>query len=216
MEERMEEAKKLVEEMNKDENLSEAEEMIKDNKITFSYNDKKYRVHLLDSFEKEELNNLRRKKFNSMLQEKDEKGNYVYLFAEDLMKVLKERGKDVEKNREEINSLQAEERDLRKKLGEALDNNEGDTVLENYRDKIKENIIRQSILDTQNTLWLESSFENVLEEYVYKIITYLSSKILEEGIWKKLFSSIEDFENCKDEKLLIELGKRAVPIQYLK
>jgi hypothetical protein len=57
--------------------------------------------------------------------------------------------------------------------------------------------------------------ESVLEEYVYKIITYLSSEVLEDGTWKKLFASIEEFESCKDEQLIIELGKRAVIIQYL-
>jgi hypothetical protein len=213
---RLEDAQKIVEEMTKDKDLTEAEEMIHNNKITFSYNEKKYRVHLLDSSDREELDVLRRKKFNSMLQEKDDKGNYVYLSSKKLIKVLKERDDiDIEKSLEELKKISSEIFDLQKKLGESESQNEGETILKNYHDKIAELLIRQSIIETQNTLLLSFSLENVLEEYVYKIITYLSSETLEEGIWKKLFASIEEFEKYKDEQLIIELGKRAVIIQYL-
>lgn len=216
MEDRMEKAKEIVESMDKDKDLNEIEEWIKDNRITFIYNDKNYRVHLLSISEKEELDKLRRKKFNSMLQEKDEKDNFVYLFSKDLIRILKDRGIDIEKDREELQKLQSMELDLQKKLGEALANNEGDSILQNYRELIKTNQFQQSIIETNIILLLECSFENTLEEYTYKIITYISSEVLEDGIWKRLFSSMEEFENCKEDELIIELGKRAIPIQYYK
>jgi hypothetical protein len=61
------------------------EELIKDNKIIFTYKDKKYRVRLLNLSEKEELDTLRRKKFGQLLKDKD------ILLEKDLIAQYKER-----------------------------------------------------------------------------------------------------------------------------
>jgi len=53
MENRMEEAKKIVENMDQNSDLAKLEGMVRDNKIEFLYNEKEYRVRLLNQREKE-------------------------------------------------------------------------------------------------------------------------------------------------------------------
>lgn len=212
---REEQAKKIVEEMNKDINLAMIEEMIKDNNIKFTFDGKEYRVRLLNNMEKEELNILRVKKFNSMLQEKDDKGNYVYLTEKNLIDILKIRGDiDIDKLNEDIKKLDTEEKNLQLNLGEALSKDEPISILENYRNQINEIEIKKSIINTQKTLLLKFSLESQLLDYIARLITYLSSDIFVDGEWNRLFNNLDDFENFKNDKLKERLAIYSMLLQY--
>jgi hypothetical protein len=207
MEQRLEEAKKIVEEMNRDAAIRKIEELIKDNMIEFTYKEKQYRVRLLNLSEKEELDMLRRKKFGQLMQDKD------IMMAKDLIRVYKERGIDIEELNEQIKKLDAEEKDLMLSLGESLSKNEGDKVLASYEEKVQAIRIQRQVLFTQKTLMLDYSLENQLENYVYQIITYLASEVKDGNEWKKVFSSMEEFKKFSDEALISQLGQYSVLLQ---
>jgi hypothetical protein len=208
-------AEEIVKEMEENFQLSKIEELIKDNAIQFDYNEKKYRVRLLGMSEKDELDSLRRKKFNSMLQEKDEQGNYVYLKEVALIKILKERGDvDIEAIEDKINKLNAEAVNLQLRLGEAISKNDNELVLNTYKDQIEE-ILKHKIptLRTEKNLWLGFSLENALLSFVSQVITYLSSEVLEEDKWVKVYKSFKEFQENNDETLMNQLAMYSMVLQ---
>jgi hypothetical protein len=208
-------AEEIVKEMEENFQLSKIEELIKDNAIQFDYNEKKYRVRLLTMSEKDELDSLRRKKFNSMLQEKDEKGNYVYLKESALIKLLKERGDvDIEAIEDKINKLNAEAVNLQLRLGEAISKNDNELVLNTYKDQIEE-ILKHKIpsLRTEKNLCLGFSLENALLSFVSQVITYLSSEVLEEDKWVKVYKSFKEFQENNDETLMNQLAMYSMVLQ---
>ena len=208
MDERLLDAEGLVDKMSKEKNLSDVEEMIKDNKVLISYKDKQYRIKLLGVREKEELNQLKLKKFGQLIKDKD------ILLEKDLIQQYKDRGMEFDKSDEEIKKLNAEERDCYIQLGEAISKNSGDTVLKTFEDKIKELQYKKRVLDTQRTLLLQYSLENQLEEYVMKGITYLATEVELENKWVRAFPLLEDFLMCEDEELIVKLGMCALALNY--
>jgi len=209
MENKLVEAKKIVEEMNKETDLNKVEEMIKDNKISFEHNEEKYRVRLLNLKEKEELDSLRRKKFGQLIKDKD------ILLEKDLIQQYKERGINIEEINDNIKKYDKEELDLQLRLGEAISKNEGEIILKEYSGKIEDLRIKKSVLNTQKTLLLEFSLENQLLNYVAEIITYLSLDIYKEEKWKRMFNTFDEFQNYEDEKLINKAGSYSMILQYL-
>jgi len=203
------EAEKIVKEMNEDKDLLFAENLIRDNKIEFEYEDKKYRIRLLTIAEKNELERLRTKKFGQLIQDKD------ILFEKDLIKVLKERGIDVDAINDEIKKLDAEEISLQVKLGESISKNEGEIILKSYKEQIEELRKRKAMLNTQKTLLLRFSFENQLLNYVSMVITYLSLDELKDGTWQRMFSTLEDFENYDNGNLINKAAIYSMTLQYI-
>ena len=207
MEDRLVDAEKIVKSMDDDINLKRVEEFIKDNKITFDYEGKQYRVKMLNLREKEELDILRRKKFSQLLQAKDDQNNYVYLLEKDLIKVLKDRGMNIDEIDDDLKKLDSEFSRIQLELGESLSKNEGEAILKTYEDNIQAIISQKQILSTQRNLLLTYSLENCLENYVYQVITFLSLEKLEDELWIKAFDTLEDFQNYKDENLIIKAGQ---------
>lgn len=212
----MDEAKAIVESMEKEKKLSQIESMIRNNCVEFDYNNEKYRVRLLTNKEKEELQLLRIKKANSMSQEKDENGNYVYLTEKALIKIFKDRGDvDLDKNEEELKKLDAEENILQLKLGEEIANNASEEIFEELKKQIEEIRIKKTILNTQKALILESSFENTLLAYTAKVITYLSTDVMIDEKWERKWKTLEDFESEKEDNLITQAAQISMFLQYL-
>lgn len=203
-------AERIVSDMAKELELSRIEELIKDNKITFNYDEKKYRVRLLNLAEKEELDTLRRKKFGQLMKDKD-----IFL-EKDLIIQYKDRGIDIEQEIDEpIKKINTEELDLQIKLGEAISKNEGETILKTYKEQIEELRTKRQILNTQKNLLLEFSLENALLNFVAQTITYLSLEEKKDGIWQRMFESLETFQKYPDEKLINKAGSYSMILQYL-
>jgi hypothetical protein len=210
METRLEDAEKIVKDMNMESGLAKVEELVKENKISFIHNEKKYRVRLLNLEDKEELDMLRRKKFGQLLKDKD------ILFEKDLIVAYKDKGIDIEMEIDDkFRKLVAEEFNLQIQLGEAISKNEGETILKNYKEQIEQLRSQKNILNTQRTLLLTYSLENALESFVYQVITYLASEIQMDEKWIKVFKSLEEFQRCEDEKLISKLGSYAVLLQLV-
>jgi len=209
MEEKLKDAERIVADMEKETELSRVEELIKDNRITFDYKDKKYRVRLLNLAEKEELDTLRRKKFGQLMKDKD-----IFL-EKDLIIQYKERGIDIDELDDQIKKLNAEDLDLQVKLGESISKNEGETILQTYKEQIVELRTKKQILNTQKNLLLEFSLENSLLNYVAQVITYLSLEEKKDDKWQRMFSTLEAFQIYEDGQLINKAGSYSMLLQYI-
>ena len=203
-----EEAGKILDEMNSKFELDKMSELIKDNKVDFKYKDKDYRVRLLTMKDKEELDELRRKKFTQLLKDPD------VIFEKDLVTLYKAKGIDIDAIKEEISKLEAERIMIELKLGEALSKNSGDAILKTYHDEIQKNNYIIQVKLIQKSDLVAYSFENTLMNYVAKLITYLSLDISENDKYNRAFKTIEDFDNCEDEILIGKATKYALTLQY--
>jgi hypothetical protein len=209
MDEKLRDAEQIVKEMEKETELSKIEELIKDNKITFEYKDKKYRIRLLNLAEKEELDILRRKKFGQLMKDKD-------IFMEkDLIIQYKERGINIDELDEQIKKLNSEDLDLQIKLGESISKNEGEPILKTYKDQILELRTKKQIINTQKNLLLQFSLENSLLNYVAQVITYLSLDIKKEDKWQRMFLTLEAFQTYEDNELIDKAGSYSILLQYI-
>jgi hypothetical protein len=209
MENRLNEAQRIIKEMEKETELSKVEELIKDNKISFEHDKKQYRVRLLNLSEKEELDMLRRKKFGQLLKDKD------ILLEKDLIEDYKQRGIDIVDLDEQLKKLNAQDIDFQLKLGEAIAKNEGDTIFNNYREQIESVRNQKKEINAQKTLLLQFSLENALLNYVAQVITYLSLDVCENSNWKRMFSNLEEFQKYHDEQLINKAGQYSMYLQYL-
>lgn len=209
MEDRLEQANKIVTEMEKETELSKVEELIKDNRITFIHKEKQYRVRLLNLKEKQDLDELRRNYFGKLLQ------NENILMEKDLIIQYKKRGIDIEEINDQIKKINAEELGLQLNLGEAISKNEPENILKTYEDQIKELRMKKQILNTQKNLLLEFSLEHTLENYVYQIITFLSLEEKKEDGWRRMFDNLETFQLHEDESLINKAGSYSILLQYV-
>lgn len=211
---RKELAEKIVKNSQKESGMNRAEQLIKDNKIQFEYDGKKYRCRLLTNFEKDEINILRMKKMNSMLQEKDEHGNYVYLTEKALIKLLKERGDgDIAEIEEETKKVDAEINALALKLGENIANKSSDNILEEQHNQIRDLETRKQIIETQRTMMLSTSIENQIFGFMAKVIACYSTEIEVEGTWEKAFKNVEEFDKAEDD-LVTKIAINSSILQY--
>jgi len=204
-----EEAEKILKDMNSKYELDKMETLIKDNKVDFIHNDKQYRIRLLSLRDKEELDELRRKKFTQLLKDPD------VMFEKDLIKLYKEKGIDIYAIKEDISKLETERINIQLKLGEALSKNSGDPILKTYKEEIEKNIYLTQIKLIQKSDLVAYSFENTLMNYVAKLITYLSLDVLENDKYVRAFKNIEEFDNCEDESLIGKATKYALLLQYV-
>lgn len=209
MEERLNDAERIVKEMEKETDLSRMEELIRDNKITFDYKENKYRIRLLNLSEKEELDLLRRRKFGQLMKDKD-----IFL-EKDLISQYKERGINIDELDEQIKKINAEESELQIKLGEAIAKNEAETILVTYKDQIEELRIKRQIINAQKTLLLEFSLENSLLNYVAQVITYLSLEVKKDDRWQRMFISLEEFQKYPEEQLINKAASYSMLLQYI-
>ena len=205
----MDEAKKVLKEIESRGKLGIVEELIKDNMICFNVKEINYRVRLLNLREKEELDNLRRKKFGQLLQDKD------LMLANKLIEVYKERGIDIEAMNERTRKIDSELHENQLLLGESLAKAESETILKAYNDKITVLLAEQNIIYIQKSELLQYSIENQLLNYVAELITYLSTEVEEsEGKYKRMWINLEDFKNCDNMELSDRAGVMTTLLQY--
>lgn len=202
-------AEKIVKDMEKETELSRIEELIRDNKISFDYDEKKYRVRMLNLKEKEELDMLRRRKFGQLIKDKD------ILLEKDLIIQYKERGINIDEIDDQIKKIDVEDFDLQLKLGESISKNENEIILKTYEEQIRELRTQKNILKTQKNLLLEFCLENTLLNYIAQVITYLSLEEQKDDKWQRMFNSLEAFQTYEDEQLIDKAATRSMLLQYL-
>lgn len=203
-----EDAQEILNKFNEDKELAKAEALIIDNKIEFEYEERTYRVRLLNLPEKEELYMLKLSKFGQLLKNKD------ILMEKDLIKTYAERGINIAELTDQIKKLEAEIFDMQFSLGEAISKSEAKTILKTYEDRI--NILKQSkqLLIIQKSSYLSNSLESQLENYEAQFITYLTLEIFDGEKWNKAFKTFEEFKKCEEEELINRAGTRSMFLQY--
>jgi len=209
MDNRLEEAKNIIEGMNEDIDLAHAEELIKDNNISFEYKNNLYRVHLLTYKEKVELDNLRRQKFGELMQDKN------IMLEKTLIEQYKIKGIDIQEEIDnKIKDLSIKETNIQLKLGESLSKKEDDIILKEYKDQIEQIQKEKKVLSAQRALLLEFSLETQLMNYVSSVICYLCLDKMVENKWERIFKTLDEFENYEDEGLLNKAGLHSLFLQF--
>jgi hypothetical protein len=187
-----EEVKKILDQMQEDYQIDKVSELIKDNKIEFEFEEKQYRVRLLNAKEKDELDLMRRRRFGQLLKDKD------ILLESDLIIAYQEKGIDIEDLDKKIKNLNSQLLDQNYKLGEALVKTPGDTILNTYKQEIIKLNYKLRELIIQRSHLLEYSLENYLQNFVEQAISYLCLDIKVEDKWIRAFNSLDDFMTSND------------------
>jgi hypothetical protein len=201
-------AQKIVEEMEEKYHLSTLEDLIKDNKIIFVHEGKTYQVRLLEMADKEILDEMRRKKFGQLLQDKD------ILLEKDLIKVYKDRGIDVENINKQLAEIESAKVQVQIKLGEYVAQYSEESIIRAYQEEIAKLKVKEDVLIIQKTTLLEYSLENQLNNFLSKVISYLALYVKNGEKLEKAFTNYEDFCKCTDQELLNKSAAYSLILQY--
>jgi hypothetical protein len=192
--EKMEQAKKLAEEIGELEQMSDVENMIKNNIIEFSLDnrDVKYRVRLPVYEEQIKLEKFRRAKYLEFVQDNNIK------FQKEWIKIYKDKGIDILEMEEKVISLTRQMQEKQLKLAE--------TSEEIRVEKLKEEILtlRKEIseLQLEKTDLLSYSLEDLLLTEVCSFMVYLVlEKLVEDNKWVKVYETYEDASKTQDSVL---------------
>ena len=202
-----EEVKKILDEMQENYQIDKVADLIRDNKIEFSYEDKEYRVRLLNSKEKDELDMIRRRRFGQLLKDKD------ILLEKDLIIAYQEKGIDIKSIDEEINHINNQITDQNYKLGEALAKTPGDVILNTYKKEIINLTYKLHELTIQRGHLLEYSLENHLQNYVAQAISYLCLDVKVEDKWVRAFDKLDTFME-QDDRLVNLVAVYSLYLHY--
>jgi hypothetical protein len=206
---RFEDAKEVLESLQKNGDFSIIEDLLQDNKNEFKHKDKIYRVRLLNRFEKEEVEEMRCRKFGEFIQDKN------ILLEKDLRENYKNREINIDEIEDKIRKLVSERQSYELKLGESISKKIGESVLKTYDEKIKAIKSEISLLLFQKTNLLEYSLEHRLLIYVTEIVTYFSLEVKNENEeWKRAFLTFEDFRKCLDEELIKKAHAYSIKMHY--
>jgi hypothetical protein len=171
------------------------EEAIKNNKFEFEYESTQYRVTKPNFAQKQEAYKAKIKKYTELLKDKD------VLTEEDLKKLYKERGTDIDQFQKLIESLDIRKKNLQLQLGEALANKETEKNCEIIAEEIKNIETEQIAYATIKNNLLEASLENQVFNYTYAYLVYLITEKKVNDTWSKAWSSYAEFEKS-DEALV--------------
>jgi hypothetical protein len=202
-----EEIQKIQAKAEKDIDLMKLGEYLRDNLVPFEYNAKKYRVRILDRKEKEELYKFKIRRYVELLKDK------TYTLENDLIKVYKERGIDIEKMTQDFIDLEKEEQGVNFKLGEALANKSSEVECNAWKEQIEDIRRKKFQITIQKTHLLAFSLEHQLMINLYEYKTFLGLEILEGENWVKVFKTFDEFKACEDDVLINEASSATTLIQ---
>jgi len=194
--------KSKVEEKKIQEKLSElkknidqtfVEELLANNEKEFEYKGVAYRIRRPTFKERQEAYQKRNEKFVELLK------NDKYLLEEDLKKLYKQRGVDIDELDKKISLLQKQRNDLNLKLGKALEEKKSEPELKIYRDEIEKINEQIELLSIKKTNLLEYSIERQTFIFLYTYLTYLITEKKENDTWVKAWNSFEEFQNCSED-----------------
>jgi len=192
-------ARKIIDIIKENAEISNLEEMIKNNYISFKYGDIEYRVRLLNREDKDTLYMFLVKKYNSLLEDKEIKKE------SELIKIYKEvRGIDIEDIDKQIRKLIGEGLSIQLKLGEAISKKVEESGLVEYRKQIEE--INEAIdeIKRQKENLLAHSLEKILEAYEMELKVWLALEKKVNDEWTRVFATLEEFRKFDDDVLLIK------------
>lgn len=185
---------KKIKELNE---LEKVEDLIKDNKIEFTYKEKKYRVRKPNLKEKSDIRNKTNKKYVELLDDDD------FILREQLISKLKKNGVDINAMDRKINELQAEIETVQVKLAPIKDKK----TIEVLEKEIESLTQKQQLASIDIREYLEPCIETELTDFgnLYMIYTLLEkhSKCIEGDFsWVKVFDSYDNFLKTDDDDLI--------------
>jgi len=175
------------------------ENFIKKNNIEFTIGEVVYRVNKPDYKQKQEVNKKRIIKYQQLLNEKDELGNFIYKTEEELRKQYKLRGTAIEDLEGRFDALDNKKNNIMLKLGEYIKNNKPDDDLKVLRDEIAEIISEQQELTIRKTNLLETSIEMQILMYMYTYLAFITTEKKEGENWIRVWNIWEEFEKADNE-----------------
>jgi len=177
------------------------EHSLGDNEIEFEIDKVKYKV-VRPTFKDKQLAYQKKvEMYIKLLNEKDEKGEFIHKTEEDLKKLYKKRGIDLDEIDNKIKALDAQINNYKLKLGEALAADKPDNELNIYKEEIEKLLEEQKELNLKKSLLLEPSIESQVMVYSLTYLTFLITYKFEDGEWKKAWDNFEDFLNT-DERIV--------------
>jgi len=209
MENVREKVEKIQEDLKKNINLSQMEQLIKDNKISFDYKEKSYRVRFLNLKEKQELLRFQTRKENEMREEG------IFKYETVLIPELKKAGIDIEGINKKIKNLQREEEKINLQLGEALKEQKPLEIVQPMHDSIIQIQDEKQALVIEKSVRLAASLENQLLDATITYIVYLSLEIKnEKNEYVKVFETYEKMLETIDNELIKKAVSYSTLLQY--
>jgi gas vesicle protein len=193
---RIESIRELTKQLKEMDELTNMENLIKDNVIKFKFEDINYKIRKPSPQEKRETNEKRMKKYVELL--KDDK----YMLKEQWIEVYKKKGINIREMDEKLIKLQNEYEKLYLQLAKV--NNENKEEIERLKNEIVNIKEQQTEISFRKSELLQYSLEDVLEEYVQ---TYLGFLLLEKKDGDKYIRAFESYDNFmnQDEKLFVRV-----------
>jgi len=178
---------------------------VTDNKIEFELDSVKYKVNKPIFRQKQEAYKKQSEYYIELLQIKDENDNFKYKSKEDLKKLYKARGVDIDKMESNFKFLETKKNNLQLKLGEALVLKASDEETEAYKKELEELYHTQSGISIQITQLYEYSLENKVSIYGYSYLTHLITEKFEDDKWVPLWKDYQEYLDS-DEKLINQIS----------
>lgn len=190
--EKREHAKKSLQILTDIEESVKTEYTIKDNKVEFKSGDKVYRVRKPDFPERNEIQQIRRKKYLELIKDDE------MLFRKQWVELYKKKNIDINKMEDDIKRKQSEIEALLVRLVKITDPASVVTL--------KSDILKlrsgQFDLTIEKTDLLQYSIEDQLLLHDNTYTTYLVLERKESDKWVRHFDSFKDFEKCVDSDLM--------------
>lgn len=199
---------KMQDELRKNIDLANLEEIIKDNKVLFTYKGKEYRIRLLNLKEKQELLKFQTKKENEMREEG------IFRYERVLIPELKKTGIDISAIDKDCERLRKEEEKIALQLGESIKKQEPLSVLETYHNEIETIQKERQQKVIEKSLHLSTSLENQLLNATITYVVYLSLEVKVEETYLKAYSSYDEMLQNMDESLLKQAVGYSTLLQY--
>lgn len=174
------------------------EETIKDNKVEFCVGDDTFRVRLPELKEKEELQVVKRKKYNELITDDS------YFFRKQWIERYKKKGIDIVKMEREIQLIMDDQKKLLLRLAKLTNVKDVEKIqkeIMKLQDKVSEKHIEVTDL-------MEVSIEDRMAIFVNGYMSYLVLEIKnKERKFEKYFKTYKDFEKCENWELVIKMQR---------
>ncbi len=181
-------------------------ELIVDNKLHFIHDNVTYRVRMPNQQELAQASRVRNRTFYTLLREKDENGNPIYLVSSKLKELLKEaQGIDIEAMEKELDVLKDKYIKTSLELSKCRDD---DTRIDSIKDKIQKiKTERQKLIFLMSDHLALSIDVQARDAYYRYLVSICTERYFEEikdeitvGNYCRVWPSIIDYE--KDDTVL--------------
>lgn len=182
----------MKEQIEKEVELAQVEEIIKTNVAKFEYEGKNYRIRPLTFQEKQESYKKKLQKYDELLASPDN------LLEDQLKKKYKLRDIDIDEMSRQITTLEMKKYDLEIKLAKMLKDKDKEESILQLKEEIVDIKSIQMDISMRKINLLQSSIESQVLTYVYEYITFRVTEIFHDEKWVAAWNKYEDFLSAPD------------------